>query len=787
MGRGDAPQQLGKYQLHERLGRGGTSDVWKALDTQLQRYVAIKILSADLRSDPQFSTRFLREAQGIASLHHPNIVQIHDFHIAHYPEVEEPVAYMVMDYVAGQNLADYIAATSARKRFPSFEEIVYLFRVIGYAIDYAHQKGIIHRDIKPANIMLDQSAAAPYRMGEPVLTDFGLMKMISAPSVTIEGMWLGTPHYTSPEQARGSPVDKSSDIYSLGVILYEVCTGVRPFSGNNVLAILRQHINTTPPAPELINPTISPALAEVIMRSLAKDPEARFPTASSLATALTRVTRTTTFAAFDSTLSEGVMHEPTYTDRPVPSVGLKDTPSYIPTAPSPEPDELTNSQFVSPVDSGQRRVTRAGMVTPDNRGVKTAKFAKASISVQPPPGVMPSITPHTTKRRSKGVLATALIILVIALLGSSLGLGAFLWFPQLDTAPPPANPIVGHAFFVSSGQLNASGIESINDELLINLHNLQGLAPGKVYYAWLLRDKKEPLATPISLGMLPVKQGAVNELYAGVPQHTNLLAITSRFLITEENADSPPMSPAPDFSTVRYYGELAQEPDPNDANHLSPLDHLRSLLAQNPSVAGQDHYSNLDIWLLEETGRVAEWANSARDYWNDKNTQLMRDQFLRILEYLDGDSDVQTDLPAGIVPLKIAPVALLGLPVLNVQTPLLADYLHQVSGHLSAIAQAPGTTQEQRVLITHITAEINSVRNWLEQVRLDARQLINMSDTQLLSPQALTVMDDMVTQAFHAYTGQPVPSTGEVQSGVVQIHNDIERLAAFDIQASTFG
>jgi hypothetical protein len=137
-------------------------------------------------------------------------------------------------------------------------------------------------------------------------------------------------------------------------------------------------------------------------------------------------------------------------------------------------------------------------------------------------------------------------------------------------------------------------------------------------------------------------------------------------------------------------------------------------------------------------------------------------------------------------PLNIAPIALLGLPTPDIQQPLSADYLHQVSGHLSAMAQAPGATQEQRVRIARINTEINSVRNWLEQVRQDAKQLIEMSNTQLLQREAMTKMDDMVTQAFHAYTGQPDPSTGEVQSGVVQINNDIELLAAFDIEAHSF-
>ena len=137
-----------------------------------------------------------------------------------------------------------------------------------------------------------------------------------------------------------------------------------------------------------------------------------------------------------------------------------------------------------------------------------------------------------------------LIALVLALLGSSLGLGAYFWLPRQGPAPTPVlsvNPIVGQAFFVSSGKLNANGIPSINDELLINLHNLQAPAAGKAYYAWLLRDRNQPTSTPISLGMLTVKQGAVYDLYPGSSGHANLLAITSRLLITEEDIASSPM------------------------------------------------------------------------------------------------------------------------------------------------------------------------------------------------------------------------------------------------------
>src|SRR5258708_18206965 len=149
-------EQLGKYALLEILGRGGMGEVWKARDTQLQRYVAIKLLHADLQANPDFVTHFMREAKLFASLRHHNIVQIHDFQLADTqgPSIK---AYMVMDYIAGGTLADYIRNTVRKGLFPPAADIVYLFTAVSLALDYAHQKGMIHRDIKPANILLDKT------------------------------------------------------------------------------------------------------------------------------------------------------------------------------------------------------------------------------------------------------------------------------------------------------------------------------------------------------------------------------------------------------------------------------------------------------------------------------------------------------------------------------------------------------------------------------------------------------------------------------------------------------
>jgi len=195
--------------------------------------------------------RFLREARVVASLHHPNIVQIHDFQISRPPESDSTIAYMVMDYIEGPTLAEYIRETSSMGKFPTPGEIVRLFTSISRAVDYAHQHGMIHRDLKPANILLDkrlsvalEGANRASTAGEPVLTDFGIAKLMGTSTGTMSGSWIGTPLYISPEQVQGYPGNERSDIYSLGVILYEICTGVRPFQGSNPSSIMMQHINT---------------------------------------------------------------------------------------------------------------------------------------------------------------------------------------------------------------------------------------------------------------------------------------------------------------------------------------------------------------------------------------------------------------------------------------------------------------------------------------------------------------------------------------------------------------
>ncbi len=281
-----APYQFSKYVLQECLAYGGMGEIWKSFDTQLQRYVAIKLLRTDKRHDPDFVARFEREARFIASLHHPNIVQIHDFHISQPPESDPAQAYMVMDYVQGQTLADYIRNTSRKGQFPPASDILYLFTAISLAIDYAHQKGMIHQDIKPANILLDQRLPTARPMGEPVLTDFGIAQLQGATRGMALEPLLGTPYYIAPEQALGFYSDNRSDLYSLGIILYEMMTGTTPFRSSTPIAILMQHVQDAPTPPEVLNPSLAPPVSEVILKSIAKQPDERFSTAASMTIAL---------------------------------------------------------------------------------------------------------------------------------------------------------------------------------------------------------------------------------------------------------------------------------------------------------------------------------------------------------------------------------------------------------------------------------------------------------------------------------------------------------------------
>ncbi len=802
------PRNVGKYELLELLGSGGMGEVWKAFDTQLHRYVAIKFLRTVFLTDRELINRFHREAQIAASLRHPNIIQIYDAHLS-FPQESDAdadlhsswsAAYMVMDYVEGQTLADYIRVTSRAQRFPSGAEIVRLFIPISSAIDYAHQHRMIHRDIKPANILLDKRNTINNPMGEPILTDFGLVKELGTATGALTHQSIGTPLYISPEQARGHSGNEASDIYSLGIILYEMLTGITPFQGNKPLDIVLQHVTTAPTPPMLINPNIPPAANEVILRALAKDPATRFSSASSMTAALAE--------AFHIPVLDN-LGQPTY------PINNADRPTYFTPLPSkPDPDvtraysdsaSIQPSAFppmagppVSPPRAGLDERPQLNVVSPRDTPVSSSSSAATppidSGSQNRPPlppsqaksEMTPSSSPlapptKTQGTRRKSLFTILAVLVVIGLLGS--GLGAFFLFARGNGGGTTTTATtVGYVYFQNSGQVDENSNKGQNDILQINLSNINDPASGKACYAWLLRDQNQLEAVPIQLGQVKVENHTINVTYKGDPQNPNLnlLANYSQFLITEEDATIKPLSPSPDTKTWRYYSIIPQKPIPGDTvHHYSMLDHLRHLLASDPTLDKYGLPGGLNIWLLRNTQKVFEWASSARDDGPSGQTDLLHRLVVRILDYLDGLAFVQQDAPGEPVEVnsKFAQLPLLPLQMDNNHPP----YLTHVGLHLSTIKLSPDLSPEKSRLIDQLTTALNQVNAWLMQVHNDAKQLVTMSSQQLSQPSTQALLNDMLTQASYAYSGQANTSNGQIQSGAQWIYSNVPRLATFSV------
>jgi tRNA A-37 threonylcarbamoyl transferase component Bud32 len=264
---------VGKYRIIERLGRGGMAEVYKAYHPGLDRHVAVKVMHPFLVEEGDFVGRFEREAAAVAKLRHPNIVQIMDF------DHEGDVYYMVMEFIDGPTLKAELEERSRMGQPFDPEEATRILTPIGNAVDYAHRRGMVHRDLKPANIMFTAE-------GQPVLTDFGIAKIVGAKSYTVTGAVSGTPAYMSPEQGQGERGDERSDIYSLGVILYEMVTGRVPYDADTPFAIILKHIQDPLPLPRQVYPQLSESVERVILKTLSKEPDDRYQTAGEMALAL---------------------------------------------------------------------------------------------------------------------------------------------------------------------------------------------------------------------------------------------------------------------------------------------------------------------------------------------------------------------------------------------------------------------------------------------------------------------------------------------------------------------
>ncbi len=265
--------RLGQYHLIALIGKGGMATVYRAHQSSMGRDVAIKIMSPDLADEPEFMTRFEREAQIIAQLQHPNILPVYDF------GREGRLTYFVMRLVSGGNLGDELRGGPL-----PVERVVKLTYQIASALDYAHLRGIVHRDLKPTNILLDDE-------GNAYLTDFGIAKLLSGGTVTgltAKDAVMGTPTYMAPEQWRSEPVDGRTDVYALGVIVYQMLLGQVPFASETPHGLMYQHLDQQPPSPHALDPNLPLSIEPVVRKALAKHREHRYASATELATALDR-------------------------------------------------------------------------------------------------------------------------------------------------------------------------------------------------------------------------------------------------------------------------------------------------------------------------------------------------------------------------------------------------------------------------------------------------------------------------------------------------------------------
>ncbi len=418
--------------------------------------------------------------------------------------------------------------------------------------------------------------------------------------------------------------------------------------------------------------------------------------------------------------------------------------------------------------------------------------------VAPPPSVTydrPSSSPsrlkvfkestNGTKQDKRRIwLYTCIGLLILTLLGSSPFI--FMWLQKQGQTVP--TPVYGHVFFSSSDKVGDNDKTGICDGIQVDLQNLNAPAAGNSYYAWFLPDKKNFEGPTPLLGQLQLTNGTAHLTYAS-PTNENLLAVQSRFLVTEESASTKPDAPTADRGKWRYYAEISQTPNPNDAQKFSNLDHLRHLLASDPKLNTFSLNGGLNVHLYQNMLKIQEWATwSAASIGSGKpyDGATMHDNYVRIIDYLDGPAYRDTDLTQNPKPKILADLPAANVPLLTFdeahQDP--PGYVRHISTHLRALTESPGATAEQRKIAGQISAALDKVKDNLEKLHTDVKQLVNMPAGKLTDAENLPLVNDVINNAREAYGGRADPATGNLQGGVNWIYHQMPLLAQFTVVAA---
>ncbi len=383
-----------RYKIEALLGQGGMSAVYRAHDPNLRRTVAVKLIHGHLTSDPEFVRRFEAEAAAVAQLRHPNIVQVYDF------DHDGDTYYMVLEYVPGETLQARLKTLSQTKqRFP-LVATANIIATVADAVAYAHDRGTIHRDLKPANIMLMPG-------DQPVLTDFGVAKILGGQQHTATGAVIGTPAYMAPEQVRGEALDGRADVYSLGIVLYEMAAGRPPFEGDSAMTVMLKHVNEA--VPDIRSRAeVPPALKDILDKVLSKFPAQRYQTAGEFAAALRNVAQ----RPYTREADTQVPNAP-------PPVGATMIEPQRPTAPAPTPQTSNQPRPMATIRENMPVASTPNYAAPAPTPPVNATQAQ------------PQYAPQPARRSPTGLIVGGLALILILCVVLVVGVAAALNGPAL--------------------------------------------------------------------------------------------------------------------------------------------------------------------------------------------------------------------------------------------------------------------------------------------------------------------------------------------------------------------